>query len=261
MTKVTAGVVLFVLVGGCAVNSYKTHYSGTTAQSPEMVERVVAASGPPRVSRGSNPRQDLIAMLEAGYILLGSSKFTGSVPGKKALLEEAASVGASRVILYERYQQTVSGKTSLALPSPATAGGSGGAEGTVGYHGGGTTTEQTGSAVREIPYSVKQYVQLATFWARAKPARVGIYYRSPSEQERGESQRPAGVVVIAVVDDSPADKADVHRGDIILRANGSDVQTPEALKSLLDRASDSISLEILRDGELHRITFEPLRSQ
>jgi membrane-associated protease RseP (regulator of RpoE activity) len=209
------------------------------------------------VSRGSNPQQDRIAMLEAGYMLLGSSSFTGSVPPPKALLEEARSVGASRVILYQRYQQTVSGGTSLALPGST----GGGAESSVGYHGSGTTAGQSGSAVREIPYSVKQYAQLATFWARARPPRVGIYYRPLNEGERGAVQRNGGVVVVAVVTGSPAEKAEILRGDIILRANGDDVQSPEQFGSTLQGATGSISLEVLRNSEVHRITVEPLAAE
>jgi len=257
MSRIATGLVVFLVLSGCAVNSYQTHYSGTTVNSPDVVGRVVTASWPPQVSRGSNPREDMITMLEAGYLLLGSSSFTGSVPPQKALFEQAASVGASRVILYEHYQQTVSGTPSLTLP----AGGGGGAESTVGYHGGATATSQGGSAVREIPYSVKQYAQLATFWARAKPPRVGIYYRPLNESERAASKGDGGVAVIAVVTDSPAAKANILRGDIILRANDTDVTNPQQLNSFLQGVSGSVSLEILRDSELHRITVTPRESK
>lgn len=260
----TTAVVLAILTG-CTVNNYEAHYSGTTAQSPDVAGRVLSAVEPPRVSRGSNPEQERLTMLEEGYLLLGSSSFTGPVPSQKALLKQARSVGASRVILYERYQQTVSGKTSLTLPGPATAaaggGGSGGAEGSVGYHGGETPTTQGTSAVREIPYSVKQYAQLATFWVRARPPRVGIYYRSLNERERGALQRSGGVVVVAVVTGSPAEKAHILRGDVILRANAADVEDPQQFSSILQGAPGPIALEILRGSELQQVTVVPLAQQ
>ena len=262
MGKVATSFVLFALIGGCAVNTYQTHYSGTTARSPEVIGRIVPAAGPARVTRGGNPKEDLVVMLESGFVLLGSSSFTGAVPPPRLLLKQAKSVGASHVILYERYKQTVSGTASLALPGPATAvqSGGGGAESTVGYHGAGTSSAQGGSAVREIPYSVKQYAQLATFWVQGKPAHVGIYYRPLTETERGALHRQTGLVVIAVVKGSPADEAHILRGDLLLRVNGADIQSPEEFKTYLGRESGLITFEILRDSRVHRITVTPLAS-
>lgn len=55
-----------------------------------------------------------------------------------------------------------------------------------------------------------------------------------------------GVVVILVAADSPADKAGVKRGDILLKVDGAEVNTPRDLQTYLatKKAGDSVALSI-----------------
>ena len=69
---------------------------------------------------------------------------------------------------------------------------------------------------------------------------------------------PGGVVVNRVDPDSPADRADLRIGDIILAVNGREVESPEALKfrvATLEIGSQS-ALTVRRDGRNVDLAFE-----
>lgn len=60
-----------------------------------------------------------------------------------------------------------------------------------------------------------------------------------------------GVIVRSVIDASPAAKAGVKPLDIIIKADGQDVDSPEALQDLVKakKVGDSVGLQIIRSGQ------------
>jgi serine protease Do len=64
-------------------------------------------------------------------------------------------------------------------------------------------------------------------------------------------KRPSGALVSSVTDDSPAAKAGLQAGDVILRYNGAEVTGSSQLPALVARAApgSTAKLEVLRDGE------------
>jgi S1-C subfamily serine protease len=77
----------------------------------------------------------------------------------------------------------------------------------------------------------------------------------PERQRAGRSQE-FGLLVNALVDQSPADAAGLFVGDIIVAFDAQGVQEPESLLTLLrgDRIGKSVPLTILRGGELREVT-------
>ncbi len=71
--------------------------------------------------------------------------------------------------------------------------------------------------------------------------------------------RPGGVLVDDVYPGGPADRAGLRQGDVILRIDGKDVSSPEALRYYtgLEPVGGVIPLEILR-GEKHYVLQVPL---
>ena len=59
---------------------------------------------------------------------------------------------------------------------------------------------------------------------------------------------PEGVMIKAVEDDSPADKAQLHKGDIIVEFDGTEVYTNKELQKLLKEkeAGDSVEVTLYR---------------
>jgi serine protease Do len=65
----------------------------------------------------------------------------------------------------------------------------------------------------------------------------------------------AGVLVRGVKDDSPADKAGVERGDLIIEAGGNKIEDLDALYAALDAANGELKIKTLRGTTKHDRTL------
>lgn len=63
-----------------------------------------------------------------------------------------------------------------------------------------------------------------------------------------EKETDAGLYVLAVTQDSPADRAGVHPGDYLLRAGDTDLQKASQLDELLETDEGELLLTLRRDG-------------
>lgn len=61
--------------------------------------------------------------------------------------------------------------------------------------------------------------------------------------------REAGLYVLAVTQDSPADRAGIHPGDVLLKAADAPLHEPAQLDALLGGGQEAIPLELHRDGK------------
>jgi serine protease Do len=66
----------------------------------------------------------------------------------------------------------------------------------------------------------------------------------------------AGVLVRGVKDDSPADKAGVERGDLIIEAGGDTIEDLDDLYNVLDTTTDKLNLKTLRGTTEHDRTLD-----
>ncbi|HIJ59650.1 MAG TPA: DegQ family serine endoprotease [Nitrospirae bacterium] len=67
-----------------------------------------------------------------------------------------------------------------------------------------------------------------------------------------------GALVVEIVDDSPADKANFKRGDVIVEFEGKKIENPSQLKNLvaLTRPGQETTFKIIRDGKPMTIKLE-----
>ena len=77
---------------------------------------------------------------------------------------------------------------------------------------------------------------------------VSLVNLSPELREYFGAPKDSGVLVESVQDDSPADKAGIKVGDIVLSADGDDVKTSADLRTALreKKEGDSVRIEVLR---------------
>ncbi|EDY85833.1 peptidase S1C, Do [gamma proteobacterium HTCC5015] len=70
--------------------------------------------------------------------------------------------------------------------------------------------------------------------------------------------KPRGALVASVMPDSPAEKAGIETGDIILSVDDKDVRRSSALPPIVGRhtAGDSVDVEVLRQGKKRTIAVE-----
>ncbi len=66
-----------------------------------------------------------------------------------------------------------------------------------------------------------------------------------------------GVIVTDVHSNTPAEKAGVHSGDVIVRFGGKAVSTPQALQLAVERSpiGEDLTIEIVRDGKTIELTY------
>src|SRR5690625_3109161 len=77
--------------------------------------------------------------------------------------------------------------------------------------------------------------------------------------------RPSGALIAQVMPDSPADKAGLQVGDIVIAYENEDVETSAALPPLVGRSriGEKVQLKIIRDGKPRQVdvTLEELPEQ
>lgn len=89
---------------------------------------------------------------------------------------------------------------------------------------------------------------------------LGVFIQEVT-RELAESfgmKKPSGALVSKILPDSPAEKADIEVGDIILSFNGVDIPNSAALPPVVGstRVGQSVPLKIMRNGKEKRITLE-----
>jgi serine protease Do len=86
---------------------------------------------------------------------------------------------------------------------------------------------------------------------------LGVYIQDIDEDLMDSEDLPStdGVLVIDVIDDSPAEKAGLERGDVILVYDGKDARSSNRLTRLIERSDpgDKKELVILRNGSKDEI--------
>jgi serine protease Do len=96
----------------------------------------------------------------------------------------------------------------------------------------------------------------ARAWLGVTTQPVAIH--GPAGDDRVRSIEPAlGLIVVEFADGSPAERAGLSLGDVIVRAGGEHFCRPDALGAALERLApgDRIDVEILRGKSLRTITI------
>ena len=146
------------------------------------------------------------------------------------------------------------GQTSTTYSSGITHAnvyGSGGyAYGTGNYSGMSTTTSPGTFSTTMASETVQVYSHQASFWRKAKPSILGLITVNLSDGLRKNLHRNTGALVKMVVDDSPAFKANILPGDIVIGIDDISIDSTHDFHSkILQFAGKKCDIHILREGE------------
>lgn len=271
MRNIIIGTVATLGLCGCAVNGFEKFYMPTPgSETVHSLPWIEPAVGNPEIyAYSSDPRSDNIRAAEAGYVLIGSSAFYGppATMTTAELRAQAKRVGASLVLIHSKYKDTISGVVPWSVPNPpqvstvtsngtvSSYGPGGFATGT--YSGESTITTPGGVSTYDIPYSISRYDMLATFWVRQdiSKLRLGADVHNLPDALRSKLQRNTGVVVTAVIRDTPAFDANILRGDVILKIDGQDViDGRDFMSQLKEFQGQTVKIRLLRDGATKTLT-------
>jgi len=189
---------LGVLLSGCATNPFSQfYYDRTGGADLTTSQAVISPAGDPLVFRGNDVEKDAVGMIEKGYALIGYSSFNGGNVDENDALSQARKVHAAAIIIYGQYTDTESGSTPVVLP---------------GYQ-----AWPYASRTIYVPYNVRRYDYLVTYWVKLKPPVFGCFAVDLSPELRSQIKSNKGVLVMAVLKDSPAFREDILKGDVIKR--------------------------------------------
>jgi hypothetical protein len=231
---------------------------------PEVRARLLPPSGPPQIENVplAQIQDETKRFLERGFVRIGVASFSGPAGTRKQVIEQAVKVGAEIVIIGSEFSHAMQGvRPSLSLQpgqtyttqergtmTANTLQGGNNAFAYGSYAGSATTTTSPTVQTQYTPYQIPIFSQVASFWRRAKPGIFGASFAPIPEEMRAKLERNTGVSVVAIVEGSPAFKANIIRGDVIIKVANKPVDTvQELMDALLSYAGQKVSLTIIRD--------------
>jgi len=120
------------------------------------------------------------------------------------------------------------------------------------YNSTSTVAMPGGYSTYSIPYNVSRNDFFASYWIRqdAEKLRLGIRYLPLPDDVRNRLQRNTGVIAPIVVRGTPAFRANILEGDVILKVDGQDVIDPPGFeKQLTALAGKTVEFSIIRGTE------------
>ncbi|MBD9612225.1 PDZ domain-containing protein [Pseudomonas sp. PDM02] len=244
-------------IAGCA-SGYKKFYTPSPGATPEAIASTRASAAPqtPAVERSAfgNTDQLLAGYAKRGYLIIGESSFnSGESVSDDDAIEQGQAVGADLVLVFlPQYTGSVTSSVPITTPTTntsytsanATAYGPGGP---VSAYGNATTTTY-GSRTTYIPVTVNRSDYGAIYFVKGR-FRIGAFVRNLNDLERQQLETNQGVVITTIVDDSPAYRADVLTGDMIIAMDGERVSNQEAFTRMASaKKGGTINLSLIRQG-------------
>jgi serine protease Do len=265
------GVALFLT--GCATNNFSKFYTG---YSQDALTNLPPWSGHTSIFNSTDLPTDAKQLNRRGFTEIGQSSFrTAATQSESDILNQAKQVGAD-IVLYRTiylgseqtavpYTDYTPGRTYTTTSSGtvnANAYGSGGyASGTGNYYGTATTTTPGTFSTQMVPVTLHFYNHNAVFFRTNWPSVLGVVAKPLSDDMRRKLKRNGGAEVLILINDSPAFRANILEGDIILRIDGEDIASPDEMVQIMHKhAAERVNIEIWRDGsaEVVPVQLNPL---
>lgn len=253
-------VLLAGLLGGCATNPFAQFYQDGTQKMPlTMQQGLLPPSKEPQIGivTTATVQDECRHLVERGYALIGSAGFAGPLAPRDQLIDQAKKVGAEVVLYGSDFSHTEEGIMPWLSYQPGQTFTTQ-QYGTIGgyaYSGTATTTTPGTYQTEFIPFQRQVFIQGATFWRRLKPGIFGAQFGPLPDEVRARLQRNSGVAVFAVVEGSPAFRANIMRGDVVVQISDREAATvQEGMASLDALAGQNVPVKIIRDG--HTLTMD-----
>lgn len=245
---------LIFSVGGC-VNPYKNNFNSTLERFPSFLEnRLAPKASKPRLIQSDDIAKDNWKQFENGYIMVGYSKFDGPTEDFDLALSQAKAIGADLVLVQRRFDKTMTETVTFTEFPPDETTTINESADVIGSKGNIQRVEKRtdvrtsrGPETVYVPKSVDYFEHSATYWRKLDRPVFGGFVQDLSDEQKQKLETNHGLVIKAVMVDSPAHQADILKGDIILKVDGN--QPPSVRKFYEDlnaKAGQDVELTILR---------------
>ncbi len=209
-------------------NLYEKNYKAQNTANLSSLQ----ASPDTKMFVSNHKDEDNISMLESGYDMMGSSGFEGSGVLPELALQHAKAIKADTVLIYKKYGSAKNSASKLQLIREAAKKGG----------------EIDDKDLQEEPI---QYNYYASYWAKLPAPLLGVHIiKLASRDETEQVVERSGLRVLAVVKDSPAAKAGLLRGDVLLKISDVELNKPEELSSVVKKfQGQDVVIEYARNEE------------
>lgn len=218
---------------GCLTNNYEEFYVDMTDSGRHHPADTQTNQGPV-ILKAVTTEDDVIDLLEDGYVVLGRSSFQGPYTPFSCAVDTAEAHGATLVLLDVRYKESKTYTSVMFLPSYSTSYTQG--TGTATAYSGGSTTSVFGSysgtttttTMNAVPVQQNQdiYCHDAMFLRKLpSPWTYGAILRVPERLPGEEADARISIVIQAVLHGSKAENDGLRRGQIVAKINGKDIKT------------------------------------
>ncbi|MFA7351145.1 MAG: PDZ domain-containing protein [Methylotenera sp.] len=225
------GVLIFAnQIDAAEVNPYTASYKEQNTNHLKSLQ----ANPEPEIFVSNHKADDNISMLENGYDMIGSSGFSATEASSDLALAHAKMIKADTVLVYRKYEsaKTASSKLQLIKEAAKTGG------------------EIDSNDLEEEP---TQYQYYASYWAKLPMPLLGVHIIKLKQKVEENAQEvvkeEAGLKIIAVIKASPAAKANVVKGDTLLKIGEVALVSADDLFAAVKRyAGQTVPVELQRGG-------------
>lgn len=239
---------------GCATNPF-TKFSEDHSAKMNFIE---SYSGKTVLKTTDDLARDSLELRRRGYAPFGHSSFQArNGVNVRDLQEQGEKIGADYVL----YQSNYRGSEQALLPSirfhpgqTSTTHSSGSvntSNGAQATYSGASTTQTSGStSTTMVPVTRHNYGHMASYWRKVKPQLFGASLGNLSPDQTTRLKRNTGAAVNLVINDSPAFRANVLSGDVIVAIDDTLVESAADFSGKLnDFAGKECKLTVIRDGQ------------
>lgn len=215
-----------------AENLYAKNYKAQNSGNLMSLE----ANPDTKIYVSNHKDEDNISMLEKGYDMMGTSGFEAEdVPADHAL-QHGKAIKADTVLVYSKYgsAKTAASKISAIKESAKKNGGE--------------------VDPNDLQDEATQYKYFASYWAKLPTPLLGVHIiklipKTVDEDVKKATVANNGLKVLAVIKDSPADKAGLMRGDVLYKIGATSLNKPEELSPAVRQLQgQTVPIEYERDG-------------
>jgi len=255
--RIAIALVLTSLAAACGNPFHDTYQSSLERWPHGEASRLLPPEKEVQIVTSEKMKEDALRMMEDGYLLLGRSRFRGPYIDHGIARKQAKEIGASVVMIEKKHAETLTETVPVSEWIPGhqvtytekTVVQSGPNAGQV------VQREVTRMVEGEfqtsyVPESVEYYDYAATFWGKSKPPIFGVLVQALTDEMRQALQTNRGVEIRAVLRNSPAYRADLLRGDVIIAFAGEPVlDVDQFFDAVVANQGKRVALEIRRDGQ------------
>lgn len=181
---------------------------------------------------GKKQGDDNISMLESGFDLIGTSGFTAKEISPDSALAFGKQLKADQVLVYSKEAKKPKKSKIEFIKEAAKKGGE--------------------IELKDLEEE-KEYDYYASYWAKLPMPLFGVHLiklnEVSQEPETGEIKKVAqkGLKLIAVIQESPAAKAGILRGDSLLQMGDADMNKPDDLFAAVKKyQGQTVPVKVLR---------------